>query len=78
MKDKSIPFDTELQVLQINSTMRDSATEIYFFIYPNIELTVVTLSQGGSTVYHSCNRAYTVRYIIYEIISINFLSIIDN
>ncbi|KAL5247004.1 hypothetical protein ACHWQZ_G019015 [Mnemiopsis leidyi] len=55
----SIPFDTELEVLQVNSTMGNSATEIYFFLYPTVILTVVTLSQGGGSVYHSCNPTYT-------------------
>ena len=70
MIDKGIPFDTELQVLQINSTMRDSATQIYFFTYPNIELTAVKLWQGGGSVYHSCNPAYTVRSIIYKLFAL--------
>ena len=62
MKAKRIPFESELNVLQIKSMMTYYSKSIYFFTYPyvNIGLTIVRLSDDGGYVYHSCSGQFEV------------------
>ena len=65
MKGELVDFNSEIKLLQVNATMRASRDrgKINLFTHPNHEMTILTLSEGASSVYHSCAPDYHVRLI---------------
>ena len=63
MNGELIHFDSEINVLQVNATMRASGDrgKINLIAHPSHEMTILTLSEGATSVYHSCKPAYHVR-----------------
>ena len=62
-KGTKIPFDSETEVLQVESTMRDyTDSQMNIYTCPNHELTVVRMPfRGTKRYYNSCYQTHEVR-----------------